>query len=459
MKSKSVHLIGIGGIGLSSIARVLLAQDVRVSGSDMAPSPITESLSKDGVKVYIGHRSENLGPGVDLVVVTSAAAAGNPEVEAAKSRGIRVVKRRDFLGELTEGYRTIAISGSHGKTTTTALIGLMLADAGLDPVVVVGGIVPEFGGNTRTGKGSFFVIEADEYDYAFLGLRPYIGIVTNVDYDHPDLFASREDYQATFGEFASRVQSDGLLILCGDDKGALALAARSSAPSVTYGLSASDDWRGDDLKPRTDGGTDFRLLNSGMTVADMSIRLPGRHNVANAIGALAASNCVGVSIESARSTLKRFAGVGRRFQVRGEWNRITLVDDYAHHPSEIRATLAAARERFGERELWAVFQPHTFTRTRALLGGFATAFEAADHVIVTEIYAAREHDTLGMSGRDIVDIMKHRDARFIPTLEQAKNFVLDNVQPGGVLITLGAGDVNKLVTGLAETSDGDRPSS
>lgn len=436
-----------------------MAQGLQVSGSDKTSSPVTDALTEEGAKIYTGHRAENLSPDVDLVVVTSAVGYPNPEVEAAKARGIRVIKRREFLGELTEGYRTIAVAGSHGKTTTTALIGLMLADGGLDPVVVVGGIVPEFGGNTRTGKGEYFVIEADEYDYAFLGLRPYIGLVTNVDYDHPDMFHSQEEYRSAFGEFASRVRGDGALILCGDDKGIHELAARSRAPAVTYGLGESNTWRAEEITPRDDGGSDFRVMNSGKTLGEMRIRLPGRHNVANAVGALAASDCVGVKRESARSAMERFGGVGRRFQILGDWNGVTLVDDYAHHPSEIRATLAAARERFVGRELWAVFQPHTFSRTRALLDGFASAFGSADHVIVTEIYAAREHDTLGMSGRDIVESMNHRDARFIPSLDRAMTFVTENVKPGSVLITLGAGDVNKLVTSLTEMSDGDRPAS
>jgi UDP-N-acetylmuramate--alanine ligase len=316
--------------------------------------------------------------------------------------------------------------------------------------VVVGGIVPEFGSNARAGSGEYFVIEADEYDFAFLGLNPNIAVVTNVDYDHPDLFLTRADYRQAFVEFARRLHDDGTLIVCGDDGGARVVAASAKAPAVTYGFEESNNWRAVGTRPNSAGGNDFQVLGSGQVLGEISTRIPGRHNVANALGALAAADAAGVPIASAIQTLARFGGVARRFQVCGEWKGVVIVDDYAHHPSEIRATLAAARERFGEREVWAVFQPHTFSRTRAFLDEFGRAFDGADHVIITEVYAARERTSLGISGSDILARMKHRDARFIPTLDEVVSYLAERLRPGNVVITLGAGDVNRLVFRLAE---------
>lgn len=451
MNARNVHLVGIGGIGLSAIARVLLARGVRVTGSDAVVTPITRELERLGARIYKGHRASNIDPKVELVVVTSAVGINNPEVEAARAFGIPVVKRRDFLGELTGGHKTIAIAGSHGKTTTTAMVGLMLADGGLDPEVVVGGIVPEFGSNARAGKGEYFVIEADEYDSAFLGLTPYIALVTNVDYDHPDLFPTRADYRHAFVEFLRRLQKSGTVLVCGDDEGALAVAAANKMPSVTYGLNESCDWHPVNTSRNSNGGFDFQVMRSGIVIGQVSTIISGRHNIANALGAIAAVNAVGVGLESARQTLERFEGVGRRFEAHAEWRGVAIVDDYAHHPTEIRATLAAARERFGGRELWVVFQPHTFSRTRALLDGFAQAFDSADHVIIMPIYAAREHDSLGVSGSDIVERMAHPDARYLSTQEQVVAFLAGHLVPGDVLITLGAGDVNLLVSRLHKT--------
>ncbi len=455
MNTRHVHLVGIGGIGLSAIARVLLARGVRVSGSDLAATPITEALSRAGVQVYQDHRVENVSADTDLVVITSAVGGDNPEVAAAQARGVRVVKRREFLGELTEGYRTIAIAGSHGKTTTTAIIGLMLAEAGLDPTVIVGGIVPAFGSNARTGAGEYFVIEADEYDNAFLGLEPYIAVITNVDFDHPDIFPTHSDYRLAFARLIRRTRADGTVVVCGDDEGARSLAA-SKSTVVKYGLEKFNDWRAEQVRTNSDGGSDFQVSKLGQVLGEVRTRIPGRHNVLNALGALAAADRAGVAFKSAGAALDRYGGVGRRFDVRGEFGGVVIVDDYAHHPSEIRATLAAARERFGHRELWAVFQPHTFSRTRALLDDFALAFGEADHVIITQVYAAREHDSLGISGNDIVVRMEHRDARFIPTLDEVVLFLAKRITPGNVVITLGAGDVYQVGQRLAEIRNGER---
>ncbi|MGB8646440.1 MAG: UDP-N-acetylmuramate--L-alanine ligase [Anaerolineae bacterium] len=449
-ETKHIHLVGIGGIGLSAIARVLLARGYRVSGSDPAPSPITEALRAAGAQIYTSHRGENISPDTDLVVVTSAVSADNSEVLAARTLGIRIAKRREFLGELTAGFRTVAIAGSHGKTTTTALVGLILTRAGLDPNVIVGGMVPEFGSNARIGKGEYFVIEADEYDNAFLGLAPYIAIITNVDYDHPDIFPTREDYHRAFGEFVQRVQVGGALIVCAQEQDARQAATHATAHVIRYGVQEEDDWRAAEIRSNESGGFDFDVKHGGQALGRISLCIPGRHNVLNALAAMAAVDYAGVGFETARDVLGEYRGVGRRFQVRGEWDGVLIVDDYAHHPTEIRATLAAARARYPGRKLWAIFQPHTYTRTRALLNEFAGAFDEADTVIVTEIYAARERDTLGMSGQDIVALMKHRDVHFLATLDDVVDYVGPRAAPGAVVITLGAGDVNRVGEHLAE---------
>jgi UDP-N-acetylmuramate--alanine ligase len=458
MDAKHIHLVGIGGIGLSAIARVLLARGYQVSGSDPAPSWMTAELAQRGAQVFTKHRAENIGADIDLVVVTSAVSGENPEVRAAQARGIRVVKRREFLGELTAGYRTLAIGGSHGKTTTTALAALMLEAAGLDPTVIVGGLVPEFASNARVGQGDYFVIEADEYDHAFLGLNPYLCVITNVDYDHPDIFPTPADYQQAFVEFARRVQPDGMLIVCGEDAGANSVAARVETRTRTrrYGWSETNDWRVTELRPNGWGGNDFQIIASGRVLGEVHTRIPGRHNVLNALGASAAALSAGAAFEAVQATLEEYRGTGRRFEVRGEFGGVTVVDDYAHHPSEIRATLAAARERFGDRKLYAVFQPHTYSRTRALLDEFASAFDLADCVIITEIYAARERDPLGVSGMDIVARTKHHDVRFIATLEGAVDYLARRVAPGAVVITLGAGDVYRVGDRLAEIRNVER---
>jgi UDP-N-acetylmuramate--alanine ligase len=452
--AKHIHLIGIGGIGLSAIARILLARGYRVSGSDPAPSRLTDELVSAGAPIFSQHRAENLGD-TDLVIVTSAASATNPELRAAEERGIPVVKRREFLKELTAGYRTIAVAGSHGKTTTTALIGLMLADAGLDPTMIVGGIVPELESNARAGQGEYFAIEADEYDYAFSGLEPYIAVVTNVDYDHPDLFPTREKYQGAFAEFMRAVRGDGTLFVCGDDAGAIATVALASptARVLKYGREDENDWRAVDVRTNEMGGSDFTILKMGHVVGRVQTRIPGAHNVLNTLAAVGVADHAGVSVDDARMTLAKFRGVGRRFELCGEFGGVTIVDDYAHHPTEIRATLAAARASYPHHELWAVFQPHTFTRTRALLDDFANAFDSADHVIVTEVYAAREHDSLGVSGHDIVKRMKHRDAHFIPTLDETVDYLLNELKPSAVLVTLGAGNVNEVGQRIAAGRD------
>ncbi|MGD2205256.1 MAG: UDP-N-acetylmuramate--L-alanine ligase [Anaerolineae bacterium] len=435
-----VHLIGIGGIGLSAIARVLNGWGCRVSGSDQNPSALTKALTAEGITVFVGHRAEQVA-GANLVVVSSAVPDDNPEVIEARNRNLPVVKREQFLSELTAGKITVAVAGAHGKTTTSAMIAWILTEVGLEPAFIVGGLLQNLGTNAQAGQGPHFVIEADEYDRTFLGLQPDVAVITTVEHDHPDCYPTFDEMRTAFAQFAEQVSSKGLLIICGEDAEASQLGDRLKAEGrrvVTYGLSSEQDWWAEGVQLGNNAA--FEVWRRGKQLGTCALQLPGRHNVLNALAALAASAELGVGLGAAAAALTRFRGTARRFEVKGQAAGITVVDDYAHHPTEIKATLAAARLKYPGRSLWAVFQPHTYSRTATLLDDFASAFEDADHVLVTEIYAAREHDTLGISGRDVVDRAPHPDARYVETLEDAAVALLEHLQPGDIVLTLGAGD-------------------
>jgi UDP-N-acetylmuramate--alanine ligase len=453
MRSRHIHLVGIGGIGLSAIARVLVARGVTVSGSDQTASAITDELAKLGVKIFIGHRAENIGD-ADLVLVTSAAPIENPEIIEARRRGIQVDKRYDFFSELTQDKKTIAIAGTHGKTTTTGMIAAILVSAGLDPDVIVGGIIPELGSNARAGQGDYFVVEADEYDRAFLGLRPTIAVVTNIELDHVDIYRDVNDVAQAFGEFMRLVPQDGLMVGCGDSETVVKeLEDLGETPIAQYGFGEANEWRAVNVQPNDLGGNDFAVTHNQSLVTNYRLQIPGRHNVLNALAAIAIADYLKIDLNVIRATLAKFRGAARRFEIKGEFRGVTIIDDYAHHPTEIRATLAAARTRYANRQIWAVFQPHTYSRTKALLDEFAQSFHDADHVIITDVYAAREQDNLGVSAAQIVGKMNHRDARFIAPLDECAGFLSTHLKLGDILITLGAGDVNRVGARIAEMYD------
>jgi UDP-N-acetylmuramate--alanine ligase len=435
-----VHLVGIGGIGLSAIARVLHGWDYRVSGSDQDPSALTEALAAEGMTIYDGHRAEHVS-GAELLVVSSAVPETNPEIAEARRQSLPVVRREQFLSELTVNRTTIAVAGTHGKTTTSAMIAWILAQAELDPTFIVGGVLQNLGTNAQAGAGPYFVIEADEYDRAFLGLRPDVAVVTTLEHDHPDCYPTFRDMWDAFTAFAERVVPGGLLVICGEDKKARQLGESRESEGgriETYGLDQQWNWRAEGVELGNSAA--FEVWHHDKRLGICALQVPGRHNVLNALAALAAATELGVDFDVAAAALTRFRGTARRFEVKGQAAGVTVVDDYAHHPTEIRATLAAARSKFPQRIIWAVFQPHTYSRTATLLKGFAAAFDDADHVVVTGIYAAREKDTLGISGADVVNRMNHPDARFVETLEGALTVLLDRVQPGDIVITMGAGD-------------------
>lgn len=443
-KAKHIHLIGIGGAGLSAIATVLLQQGFTVSGSDMQASAATARLEQLGARVYAGHHARHVADGPDVVVISSAVPADNPELAAARQRGLRVVKRAAWLGEMMAGKTAIALAGAHGKTTTSAMAAYVLQEAGRQPSYIVGGFVPQLNTNAAAGAGSAFVIEADEYDHTFLGLRPAVAVLTTVEWDHPDIFPTPESLHQAFADFVRLVPADGLVLACGDDAGARAVSRQAGAPVLTYGFGPDNDWRAVDPHPNARGGFDFTAMSRQGHTAAVSLAIPGRHNVLNALAVLVVTHRQGVNLAQAAEILGRFTGVGRRFELKGEVNGLTVIDDYAHHPTEIRATLAAARARFGPRPIWAVFQPHTFSRTLALLADFAAAFAQADHVLVVDIFPSREIDEGVVHSRDIVARMAHPDARYIGPRQAAVDFLAAHAGPPAVVITLGAGNGDQI---------------
>ncbi len=398
-----VHIVGIGGAGMSAIATVLHERGYHVSGSDQAESDVTRSLRDHGLEVFIGHSAENVGA-VDMVVISSAIRADNPELIAAQQRGIPTAKRAQFLGWLMQGSLGVAVAGTHGKTTTTAMIAHILMGAGRDPSFIVGGTIKSIGRSAHAGRDREFIIEADEYDRMFLGLTPTIEVILNVEHDHPDCYPTLDDMLGAFREFIQHVPADGLVVACGEDTAA-SMLAREAARWSLYGFKPTFEWYATDIRPNQAGGVDFIAHHNGKQQGLVRLRVPGKHNVLNALAALAVIDTIGVPFNAAADALSEFRGVGRRFEVRGEVNGVTVIDDYGHHPTEIKATLAGARLRYPGQQIWAVLQPHTYSRTKTLLDQFAAAFEDADHVIVTAIYASRERDTLGISNQDVVAAM------------------------------------------------------
>ncbi len=453
-----MHLIGIGGTGLSAIARVLLESGWHVSGSDRQLSSLAKELQQAGATVYTGHSPENVA-GADLVIRSSAIPDDNVEVQAARLAEIPVLKRAEFLGELLSGRTGIAVAGTHGKTTTTAMIAWMLAALGQDPSYIIGGVSTNLGTNAHAGQGPAFVIEADEYDRMFLGLAPRVAVVTNIEHDHPDCYPTPEDFYGAFRLFMGRLSPEGLLVACSDDRGAARLLAEARAEgrrTVSYGLASwlgrpPVDFSAQQLEPGVAGGYHFTAVRKtgrnreAPPGVEVDLQVPGQHNVRNALAALAVADELGLPLEQAAQALGNYRGAGRRFELRGEAGGIAVIDDYAHHPTEIRATLSAARARFPGRALWVVWQPHTFSRTRTLLEEFVTAFDDADHVLVTAIYAARETQPEdSFSAQRVVAAMQYPDVHYIPELPKVTGYLLEHLEPGDVLLVLSAGDADQV---------------
>ncbi len=444
-----IHLIGIGGTGLSAIARVLLQRGVQVSGSDRTASELGRSIEQAGARVFFYHDPENIGS-ADLVVRSSAVPDDNPEVIAARERGIPVLKRAEFLNQLLADQDPIAVAGTHGKTTTASMISWLLVELGQEPSFIVGGQIKNLGTNARAGSGRVFVIEADEYDRMFLGIRPMLAVITNVEYDHPDYFRSPAEFQQAFDEFVRQVRPDGIVLACGDHPGSVQLAerARISGLSVRqYGLTEGLDYW---ISPtRTvPGRQHFHLVRQGTGLVDGSLALPGSHNLQNAAAALAVIDLLRLNLDQAAEALGRFEGAGRRFHLRGEVGSIAVVDDYAHHPTEIRATLAAARQSYPNRKIWAVWQPHTYSRTRVFLGEFGQAFGDADQVIVANVFAARESAPADFNINQVVRAIQHPRVRHIGDFEDTVRFLIDHLEAPAAVLVLSAGDAEQLSMSL-----------
>jgi UDP-N-acetylmuramate--alanine ligase len=411
-----------------------------VSGSDIKSGVFLRELEASGIAVAVGHDASHVA-GAELVIVSSAVPESNPEVRAAQRLGIPVLGRREYLGRLTAGLRTIAVAGTHGKTTTSALITWLMGQLGLAPGFILGGWVESLGANGGAGGGEFFVIEADEYDRAFHALYPELAVITNVEHDHPDCYPKPADFRRAFERFASQVKHR--LILCLDDPGAATLEG-GDRPPLTYGLAPDADWRAAQVATTDEGGMRFSLARGGAAEGPFEIALPGVHNVCNALAALAVMAELGVDLGRVREILPHFQPVARRFQVLGEVDGVIVVDDYAHHPTEIMATLSAARGRYPEARIWAVFQPHTFSRTREFMQELGTAFEAADEVIVLDVFAAREAPVAGVDGQAVAQEIDHQRVEYLGAIEAATAYLVQHVESPAVVITLSAGDGNQV---------------
>ncbi len=449
-----VHFIGIGGSGLSAIARLLKESGYVVTGSDRTLSSFALDLQSEGVNVYVGHHPRNVS-GADIVIRSSAIADDNPEVAAATQKGIPVYKRSDFLGRLMADQTGIAVAGTHGKTTTTAMIAWTLYAMNRDPSFIVGGTLNNLKVNARAGKGNHFVIEADEYDRMFLGLKPHIAVVTNLEHDHPDCYPTYEDMYAAFQSFVDLLPQDGTLIACAEDDGAVSLlthARRKSLNVSSYSLQSemtinSPQWmQARKTIPNQRGGYDFSVMTNvggGMNSVDVSLQVPGEHNVRNAMATLSVIATLGLPLQEAADALSQFTGTGRRFEICGEVKGVTVIDDYAHHPTEIRATLAGAKARYPGRRIWAVWQPHTYSRTQTLFFEFSRAFGDANEVLVTEVYASREAKQ-EFSSAEVVSAMPHPSARYSGTVAETTEYLLKNLRSGDVLLVLSAGDADQI---------------
>ena len=457
-RPQHVHFVGIGGIGMSGIAEVLLTMGYTISGSDMKLTPITERLASLGARVFEGHSAENVGD-AKAIVVTSALNIANPEMAEAKRRAIPIIPRGELLAELMRLKYGIAIAGSHGKTSTTSMTASVLSEAELDPTVVVGGRVAAMGGsNARIGQSSFLVVESDESDGSFLKLAPILAIVTNIDREHLDHYKDIEAIRNAFRDFVNKVPFYGAAILCLDDENVQQILPQVKRRTLTYGTSAQADLTITNVKSGH-FSSDWDLALRGCDLGTFRVNVPGLHNVLNATAAVAVGLELGVTADVIRRGLASYTGVDRRFQVRGESHGITIVDDYGHHPTEIRATLAAARLCNYKRVL-AVFQPHRYTRTQHLMDEFAKSFHAADAVYLLDIYAASEQPIPGVTAQALADRMTafgHRGAHYVGSIDNAVQAVVDASRAGDCVLTLGAGNVWQAGDRLLERLRGTRP--
>ena len=452
---KHLHFVGIGGIGMSGIAEVLLEQGFTVSGSDLSHNAIVDRLEKAGARIAIGHRPDNI-LGADAVVTSSAVAVDNVEVLAAQQNKIPLVQRAEMLGELMRFRRGIAIAGTHGKTTTTSLVAAVLGAADMDPTFVIGGVVNSHRTNARLGSGEYLVAEADESDASFLHLQPQMSVVTNIDADHMETYGGDfERLRQTYLAFLHNLPFYGMAVLCFDDPEVRAISKELARPILSYGISENVDFRASRIRYEGRNSV-FQVDHRGREMGEFRLALPGEHNVQNALAAIAIAQKIGIRSDAIRRALAEFEGIGRRFQPLGKLSiaggEVEMVDDYAHHPRELRATLEAARGCWPDRRIVAVFQPHRYSRTRDLFDDFAQLLSGVSTLIVTEVYPAGEQPIAGADGRALCKAIRQRgsDPVFVDSLDELHTLLPGFLQPNDVLLTLGAGDIGRFATSLQE---------
>ncbi len=449
-KPEKVHFIGIGGISMSGLAEILLKAGFSVSGSDRAASDLTRRLADEGVKVFYGQRADNITDDINVVVYTAAIKDDNPEYAEAVKKQIPLMTRAELLGQIMKNYDTsIAVSGTHGKTTTTSMLTTILLAADADPTVSVGGMLPAIGGNIRIGGSECFVTEACEYTNSFLSFFPTISIILNIDSDHLDFFKDIDDIRRSFAKFASLLPEDGLLVINADIDNIEEVEKDVRCKIVTVSSKRDADYTASDISYDERGCASFDVIKEGKALMKIRLSVPGEHNISNALAAIAVCDHLDVPAGSICKGLESYGGTDRRFQYKGKIGEVTIIDDYAHHPTEISATLSAAAN-YPHKKLWVVFQPHTYSRTKMLFDDFAKALSAADAVILADIYAAREKDTLGISSADLCEaIKKHgKESYYFGSFDEIENFILQNCSPGDLLITMGAGDIVKVADNL-----------
>ncbi|MCH3951486.1 MAG: UDP-N-acetylmuramate--L-alanine ligase [Acidaminococcus sp.] len=448
---KNVHFVGIGGAGMSALAHVLIKRGYHVSGSDAKPGPMATKLAEEGALVFIGHNACQIER-AEAVVVSTAIHDDNPEVLEAKRRRVPIIHRSDVLAYLMNKHKGIAVAGAHGKTTTSSMLSLITCDGGLDPTVVVGGVVNNLGSNAVNGHSDYVVAEADESDGSFLKFRPYIAVVTNIENDHMDHYGNEENIQKAFQQFVDQTKKDGKAVLCYDNAKVRQVGSKTPTEVISYGIDSKDaDYRAENIVYSPDG-THFDILLHNEVIGHGHLVVPGRHNVLNALGAIAAARVLGIGLDSILDSLEKFRGAKRRFDTKGKVGGVWVVDDYAHHPTEIQVTLEAARQTQPKR-LIAVFQPHRYTRTKLLRDQFAVAFKKCDELIVTDIYAASEDPIPGVSGEMLANTIREttgQDVKYMSGFDKIEQYLEEHVAPGDLVMTIGAGNIVQLGENLVK---------
>ena len=438
-----VHFIGIGGISMSGLAEILLKENFKISGSDTKSSEIVDHLIAMGAIVNIGQCAENISDDIDLIVYTAAVHADNPEYAACVEKNLPMLTRAQLLGQIMNNYKySVAVSGTHGKTTTTSMLSQIFIEADTDPTISVGGILDSIGGNIRVGQSDYFVTEACEYTNSFHAFYPYISIILNVDADHLDFFSGIEEIIESFHTFALNLPNNGTLVVNGDMECLPQITKDLNANVLTFGLDESNRYHPADILADENGHMSYTLVVDDVATERIHLNVGGTHNVCNSLAAIAVADLLGIERSASQKGLSSFGGAHRRFELKGTLGNVTVIDDYAHHPTEIKATLTTAKNT-PHNELWVVFQPHTYTRTHALFEEFADALKGFDHVLVVDIYAAREKDTGLVHAKDLANRIKKygTDTHYFATFDAAENFLLKNCKKNDLLITMGAGDV------------------